>query len=179
MKRMISAVAAATMMATSGLALDTSELYGGAGLAIETASGLDAGVALVLNGGLPVVEAGEIGPGSVAVEGEFTYSMLAPSYDYGYLDHHYTHDLTVMTLAGYAAYVYEINEEYYVKPRIGLIFRSYELDSSYTYGGDGIGIALGVGGGYHLNDQMDVYVDYTRVDGGYLSHLTAGVVYRF
>lgn len=177
MKRMITTVAAAAIMATSGQALDTSEIYGGAGLALESLSSADAGVALVLNGGLPVMEAGEVGPGTVAVEGEFTYSLVDPSWNW----YHYDYDVTVMTLAGYAAYIYDIDSEFYVKPRVGLIYRSYDMDYA-GYGGfddSEIGLSLGVGGGYHLNSQMDIYADFTMLDGSDLTHLTAGIVYKF
>lgn len=177
MKKIISTAVVAAVIATSSLALDTSKIYGQAGLALESANSFDAGFALVLTGGLPVVKAGEVGPGTLAVEAELTYSLVPPSLG--------SWELTSMTLAGYAAYIYDINSQFYVKPRAGLIYRSYDFtyDGGSIYGGAGdtseVGIALGVGGGYKLNKNLDVYLDYTMLDGTDLTHLTAGVQYKF
>lgn len=178
------------MIATSSLAVDTSKMYAGAGLAIESASNMDSGMALVLNAGLPIIESDEVAPGTLAVEGEFTYSVVSPSWDYsgtpyytGYPDYRLsytaggTYDLTVMTLAGYAVYIFDIDEQFYVRPRIGLIYRSYDLDGVTDK--SELGIAVGLGGGYRVDRQIDIYLDYTLIDGSDLTHLTAGAVFHF
>ena len=169
MKKILSTVVLATVMATSSFAVDTTKLYGGASLALENADGLDMGLALVLNAGLPVVKGGEIGPGTLAVEGEFTYSLMAPSVGAA--------ELSVMTLGAYGAYIFDIDKQLYVKPRLGLIYRSYDIN----YGGDSseIGIALGAQAGYKLDKQLDLIVGLNLVDGTDLTHFTAGVQYRF
>jgi len=176
MKKILSAAVATALIATSSFALDTDKIYGGAGVALESANGFDSGFALALTGGLPVMPAGEAGPGTLAVEGEFTYSIIPPAVgDFTF---------SAMTLAAYAAYTYDIDSQFYVKPRAGLVYRSYTADYSSPFGKysdstSEIGLAFGVGGGYKLNKKMDIYLDYTMLDGSDLTHLTAGVNYKF
>ena len=172
MKKILSVVASVALVSSASFAMDTSKLYYGAGLALESASAFDSGFALVLNAGLPLEDI-KVGPGSLAVEGEFTYSMVPPSV--GSLK------FSAMTLGAYAAYTYDIDSKMYVKPRAGLIYRSYTMDVPFfgSVSNSEIGIALGVGGGYKLNETMDVYADYTMLDGSDLTHLTAGVQFKF
>ena len=179
MKKILSTVAAAALLATSSFALDTNKMYGGASLAIESGpSGMDSGMALILNGGLPVMKAGKAGPGTVGVEGEFTYSIVPPSVEYqtGWTSTTSV-DYTYMTLAAYGVYTYDINNQFFVKPRVGLIYRSVDTDG---FGSDSeMGLAMGVQGGYKLNKQMDIVFGYNMLDGSDLTHLSAGVQYRF
>ncbi len=186
MKKILSMVAATALIATSSFALDTSKLYGGASLAIETlSSDVDSGVALILNGGLPVMEAGKAGPGTVGVEGEFTYSIVSPSYEILDSTGSWPNtsvstksiDLTVMTLGAYGVYTYDINKQFFVKPRVGLIYRSVDVDGG---GSDSeMGLAMGVQGGYKLDEKMDVIFGYNMLDGSDLTHLSAGIQIRF
>jgi len=168
------------LMASSSFALDTSKAYGAASVALESANGLDSGFAVILGGGLPVVEAGKVGPGTIAVEAELTYSLLAPSYTWG----SYKSELTAMTVAAYGAYIFNIDKKFFVKPRVGLIYRSYSWsdNSGYSYGDTSnseIGLAFGVQGGYKLNKKLDIIVGYNLIDGSDLTHLSAGVQYHF
>ncbi len=165
-KKIILSLLASALVATSSFALDTSKAYA-----------MGSGFAIILGGGLPVVEAGKAGPGTVAVEAELTYSLMAPSLDYGYG----SVDLTVMTLGAYGAYIFDINEQFFVKPRAGLVYRSYSYSNGGYYGDSisEIGVALGVQGGFKLNKQLDVIVGFNMLDGGDLTHLSAGVQYHF
>ena len=166
-KLLVSTVAAATL--STAVLADT---YAGAGLAIESVDAYDMGFALVLNGGMTLDDA-QIGDGKLAVEGEFSYSVVSPSTS--------GVDFTAMTLAGYAAYIFDINKELYIKPRAGLIYRSYDVSASRwgSYSNSEIGIALTVGGGYKISKEMNIFTDIALVDGMDLIHLTAGVEYHF
>ena len=163
-KLLISTVAVAAL-STSAMA----DKYASAGLALENLNGYDMGFALVLDGGMTFDDV-NVGPGTLAAEGEFTYSMVAPSVS--------GVDASLMTLGAYAAYIFDINKAFYVKPRVGLIYKS--LDYGTWIGSvSEIGLALGVGGGYKLNKQMDIYADFNLIDGTDITHLTAGVQYHF
>jgi len=162
------------LMASSSFALDTSKAYGVASVALESATGYDSGFALIVGGGLPVVEAGKVGPGTIAVEAELSYSVVAPSVGQW--------ELTAMTAGAYGAYIFDIDKQFFVKPRAGLVYRSY----SYSWNGNSswgstsdIGVAFGVQGGYKLNEQLDIIVGYNFIDGSDLTHLNAGVQYHF
>jgi len=179
-KKIAFSLLTAALMASSSFAIDTSKAYGAASVALESANGLDSGFAIILGGGLPVVEAGKVGPGTIAVEAELTYSLVAPAYTWG----SYKSELTAMTVAAYGAYIFNIDKQFFVKPRAGLVYRSYSWsdNSGYSYGGGSnseIGIALGLQGGYKLNEQLDIIVGYNLLDGSDLTHLSAGVQYHF
>ena len=180
MKKILATAATAAILATSSFAADNSPyLIAGAGL--EMLTDYDMGVALIIGGGMPLDV--KVGPGKLAVEGELTYSAMAPSYSYSGA----TVDFTAMTLAGYAAYSFDLSKEMFIKPRLGLIYRSYDFASNYSgygsYGGFGsyteFGIALGVQGGYKLSKEMDLIAGLNLVDGADLIHITAGIQYHF
>ncbi len=172
MKKILSTVAAAALIATSSFALDTSKLYGGAGLGLESGpSGVDSGIALILDAGLPVMEAGQAGPGTVAVEGEFTYSLSPMSYG--------SVDVTGMTLGAYGAYIMDINQQLFVKPRVGLVYRSLSFDGYSAADSSEVGLAFGVQGGFKLNEKMDIIVGYNMLDGGDWTQLSAGIQMKF
>ena len=180
-KKIAFSLLTAALMASSSFAIDTSKAYGAASVALESANGYDSGFAIILGGGLPVVEAGKVGPGTIAVEAELTYSLLAPSLTWG----NYKTELTAMTVGAYGAYIFNIDKQFFVKPRAGLVYRSYSWSdnsgSSYygDYSNSEIGIAFGVQGGYKLNEQLDIIVGYNLIDGTDLTHLSAGVQYHF
>jgi len=168
---MIKKLALSTLAAATLATASFADTYAGAGLALESVTDLDMGYSLVLNGG-QTMDNIELGEGMLAIEGEFTYSMVAPSLG-GY-------DFSTLSLAGYAAYIYAIDPQLYIKPRLGLIYRGYEATyGSYSATDSEIGIAYGIGGGYRLNEQMDVFADFTMLDGTDLTHLTFGVQYHY
>ena len=181
MKKIVSSFAAAALIATSGLAneIEVGQPYLIAGAAIEMVDEFDMGVALVVGGGAPVMDLGE---GSLVAEAELTYSVMAPSYDYnfGFYGGKGSVEATFMTLGAYAGYQLDLDNQFFVKPRLGLIYRSVDYDVSAYSGSDSeIGLALGVQGGMKLNEQMDVVVGFNLVDGADIMHLTGGIQYRF
>ena len=181
MKKMITSLATLALLTTSAVA-DENSFYAGAGLGLEMATDLDSGVALILMGGLPIVEKGVAGPGLIAVEGELTYSVVSPSYSYTNFNSSNSVDYTFTTLAAYGVYTYDITEQLFVKGRAGLVYKSVDVSIS-GYNGSGstseIGVAMGAQGGYKINDSLDVVGGLNLVDGTDIIHLTAGVQYHF
>ena len=172
MKKILSTVAAAAVLATSSFAIDG--MYGGVGVAIESVDPLDMGVALVLNGGAPIMK---LGDGSLGAEGEFTYSIMAPSWDYNGYGGSHSVDISYMTLSGYAVWQYDINQQYFVKPRAGFTYISADGDGWDA--GSTFGLSLGVHGGYKINKQLDAYLGIDLIDVGDMMHFTGGVQYHF
>ena len=184
MKKITALLATAAIISTSSFAqeinFDIENAYVGTGLALEKVSGLDVGVALVLNGGLAFME---LGPGKLAAEGEITYSLLAPS------EHNY--DLTVMNVGTYGAYIYDINDQFFVKGRAGLVYTNIDTPSSryyydgYSYSSNsyddgGIGVSTGVTGGFNITEQFAVTTGLNIIlNSTNLIYLSAGAQYNF
>jgi hypothetical protein len=183
MKKIVSGLAAAAVIATSGMAedinFDSNKAYLVAGAALEMVDEYDMGVAVVLGGGIPFMQAGE---GTLVAETELTYSVVAPSwdYDFGYYGGKGSVDATFMTLGAYAGWQYNLNQELFIKPRLGLIYRSVDIDVNGYDGSDSeIGLAFGVQGGMKLSEALDVTVGLNLVDGSDIMHITGGVQYHF
>lgn len=167
---------AATLLTTVALtsALTAAEgmsFYGGGGLAIEAVpdySGVSMGTAIVLRGGmnLPMVLEG------FGAEAELTKSVINPEYDYGWA----SSDVSVLTLAAYAVYTIPLGEKFYVKPRFGIILPNLGDDQSVN--SRDITFSSGIGGGFKVMKNMNIYVDYT-VLGEFVTNYGAGVEYHF
>ena len=159
--------------------------YGGGGLAIEAVPDIDnqsMGTAIVLRGGmdLPMVLEG------FGAEVELTKSVLDPSYEdsecsvyafgtcVGYKTVDY--DTNVMTLGAYAVYTIPLGEKFYVKPRFGIILPNLGDDKSAN--SRDITFSSGIGGGFKVMEQMNIYVDYTVI-GEFVTNYGAGVEYHF
>ena len=177
MKKILSTIAATAILATSSFAIDTEKVYMSASLGLEQTSGYDSGIAMILTSGLPVMEKGEAGPGELAVEAELTFDLSSPSV--GGLD------VSFFTFGGYAVWKYDITEQFFVKPRAGLVYQSVSVNTSYlgtTYNTSNseISLSMGLQGGYAINDNLDVIFGYNFAVSGYsLSQLSAGVQYSF
>jgi opacity protein-like surface antigen len=95
-----------------------------------------------------------------------------------------------MTLAAYGAYIYNVNSEFYIKPRAGFIYKHASVDVTakvdeyaQTWSGSGsdseFGISFGVGAGFNVSKELAVYADWTMIDTTDINHLTVGVTYKF
>jgi len=167
MKKTILSLAATALVATSSFAIDTNDIYVGGGLSMVSLSGsgsdIDSGFAVVLNAGIPVLRTVE---GSVLVEVELsqTVSPLSSTetdeeYNNETDEYEETYrrnlDIDVFSIALFAAYQYDITNEYFVKARLGLISQSMD-DGSETY--DDTGLVYGIQAGYNLSQTMGLYV---------------------
>ena len=169
----------------------STKYYAGAGLAYETwpdySSELGNGIALVLNGGMPLPQV----VANFGVEVEMSFDLSGPSYETTYpswngtsfVNQTYSIDYSLFTLAGYATYSYEINSDIFLRGRAGLIYKSMSVDSSYTYStavsSSEIGVAFGGGAYYGVTPEIDAYVDMTLVDFTDFMHFTVGAQYKF
>ncbi len=171
MKKILSTVAAAAILAASGFANETPFIS--AGLGIEMAENMESpGIALIIGAGMPLeIDAGS---GSVALEGELTHSIVGPEYEFrNYYGYWNTANAEVLTISAYGTYSIEIDKQMFIKPRVGLIYRDSDVSDGE------FGIAIGVQGGYRLDNQLDIIVGLNFIDGMDYGHLTAGVQYHF
>lgn len=162
-----------TLLIIPASSLANDNIYVGAGLAIEGVEDAETGVALVLNVGMPIIE--DFGSGTITVEGEITHSIVEPWFD-GY----YAIDVTVNTLGIYGTYIFDINENVYLKPRVGLVYKS--LESGYTGEYNEIIPAVSIGGAYKISDTIDIFTDIKVAPAGdvdMVGHLTVGAYYYF
>lgn len=178
MKKILFTVSAAALLSLScsALELDTDHAYAGGGIAFESINPFSTGMAIVLTGGAPLSKKGKIGPGSIVTEGEFTYTLSKG--EVGSLH------ASLMTIGAYGGYIYNLTPEIYLKPRLGLIYKSVTMDYA-GWGGTAsatdskIGIAFGLLAGYTLTKELDLYAGYKLVEGSDITHFTIGANYRF
>jgi len=173
-----------TAALTSALVAEGMSFYAGGGLAIEAVpdyDGLSMGTAIVLRGGmnLPMVLEG------FGTEVELTKSVVDPSeenskcngYDFfGGCTSYSATDVSILTLGAYAVYTIPLGEKFYVKPRFGIILPNLGDDKSAN--SRDITFSSGIGGGFKVMEQMNIYVDYTVI-GEFVTNYGAGVEYHF
>ena len=182
MKKILIATIFSTITASSLLAADfiKDEYYGGAGFGVEkfsTYSSYDPGLAIVLNGGKPIIK---LGPGTIGAEGEFTYTVLPLNYNRSGSDW----DLSIMTLGAYATYTFDHSEKLYTKAKLGIVHRNYSWDyngnsRSNDFDYNQVGVGAGIGAGYKFNDKLRGYSDLILLDGSDLTQLNFGVQMNF
>jgi len=171
-----------SISATNLLAIDfiNDKYYGGVGLGIEkfsTYSSYDPGLAIVLNGGKPIIK---LGPGTIGAEAELTYTVLPLNHNgYGY-----DWDLSIMTLGAYATYTFDHTDKLYTRAKVGIVQRHYSWDynghsrnNDYDY--NDIGIGIGGGAGYKFNEKLRAYSDLILLDGSDLTQLNFGLQMNF
>lgn len=166
MKKLNTALLAGSLCLVGASASQASALvdYAGGGLAIQDVDGFDDGLALVLNAGKNMPSVHE----NFFIESEFTYTISSPEITFfgGSIE------ASILTLAGYAAYILPLNEQFNLKGRAGILYEDVDVDS---FGSDtDIGLSLGFGGEYILNDGMKITFDYTIIESD-VSHLGLGI----
>ena len=180
MKKILSTVVTTMILSTGAFSADFIDggYYGGVGAGIENYSrysSYDPGVALVLNGGKPIIK---LGPGVIGAEGEFTYTIV-PLSTSRYL---YDSDLTVMTLGAYATYTYDFSDKLYARGKLGVVTRHHSFDNTghYSYGDyNRVGEAIGIGAGYKFTNSMRVFSDVISLGGSNLTQVNFGVQMNF
>ena len=183
MKKLIKVLLATVLMTNTVVAAEVG-FYAGGGLAFEAVPKNDdnfgdweMGIAVVLRAGMTLDSVLE----GFAAEVEFTKSVLDPKRNFeGNLD---AEKVNVTTLATYAVYRIPITEKIYVKPRFGIVFpnlggEQYEGSSRGVVNSRDITFSSGIGGGFTVMKQLDVYVDYTVI-GESITNYGAGVEYHF
>ena len=193
MKKLATALLTTAALTSAMMAAEGMSFYGGGGLAIEAVPDddtLSMGTAIVLRGGmnLPMVLEG------FGAEVELTKSVINPEYEWTnysnvwpFAPYTTTKDVSVLTLAAYAVYTIELGDKFYVKPRFGIILPNLGDSNSDVWGAGSSGgwvnsrditFSSGIGGGFKVMKNMNIYVDYT-VLGENVTNYGAGVEYHF
>lgn len=178
MKRLLLPVTALLFLSTIADAANFAEVYVGGGGAYEMYDGTDNGAAALVNAGAYLYKSRRI---KAAFEGEASYTVLPPELSALGV----SVDLKTTTFALYATGEFYLNSRFYIKPRAGAIYRSYAISGSVPSGysvtvkDDEIGAAFGLGAGVKINPSLDIYADYTMVDGTDVTHATLGLQYHF
>lgn len=148
------------------------------GAAYETMDGADAGAAAVLEVAAPVLR---LGRHTLLLEGVATRTVMPPSYSCCGV----SLDITATTASLYTAYELAITNRFYVKPRVGFGYMLYDADISGNAGNvnivepeDDTNAVYGIGAGIRLSPVLELYGDYSMIDGSDYTQATAGVRYR-
>jgi len=176
MKKMLSiaTLLAVSMSTVQAVDFIKNQYYIGGGVAVENGwSYYGSGLALLINGGKPIVK---LGPGTIGAEVEVSYTAVAATYDY----EGYDSDLKVLSLGLFATYKYDINKDLYIRPRIGPMFTSYSYSgySAYHYGYSRGHVAAGIGIGYNITESMNLFSDFTISTADY-RRISVGLQFKF
>ena len=179
MKKLIHSLLATAFLSSSMMATEVG-FYAGGGLAFEAvpknSQDWEMGLAVVLRGGMTLDALME----GFGAEVELTKSVVDPKVNYK--GDPSRDRVNVTTLATYAVYRIPVTKEIYVKPRFGVIFPN--LGGAESWGNDNIvnsrdiTFSSGIGGGFTLMDNFDVYVDYTVI-GENITNYGVGAEYHF
>ena len=150
-----------------------------AGIAIQSVSDIDSGMALVLNAKKKQPNIHE----NLSFEGEFTYTLSSPSTSQTILGTDFTTELTVMSLAGYGVFTHPISSQLNVYGRVGLLYESVSAEAcagSTCVSADNseTGLSYGAGVQFNISDTMAVRADYTIIEAD-VSHIGVGVKMGF
>ena len=148
----------------------SSNFYVGVGVSAESPLFYNDGWAGVLTVGKPFMK---LGSGKVGAEVEVSNSLQDSSKNHI--------DFSATTVAGYATYIWDVDPKLYIKPRLGVVYKKYSIESD-VWGDDSsneVDIAGGLGVGVRLFDNMNIYADYTFLEKSDFIHLTMGVEYHF
>ena len=149
---------------------NSNSLYLGVGVSAEIPTWYNGSLAGALTLGKPLIKAGQ---GWIGAEAEVTNTLIDGSKN--------NVDFSATTLAGYATYIFDIDSKLYIKPRVGVVYKKYDINSEAwgTKSTTELGIAYGFGVGIRFTDNINIYANYTMVENSDLMHLTTGLEYHF
>ena len=121
-----------------------------------------------------------------SVEGEFNFGLAGGDYSgsggVGEFD--------LWTLGVYGAYHFPLGEKAYAKGKMGFLYEDKDFAYSKTFteftppltrsvdaSETDFGVSLGVGGGYKINNRMNVEVEYTIIESD-VDFLSIGINYK-
>ncbi len=97
-----------------------------------------------------------LGGGTLSVEGEFTVTAIkGDTRNYG--------DWNIMTLAGYAAYRFPLQNKFYLKGKAGVRWQDIDTDGQVSWSGSDTGLSVGLGGGMKLG-QGNIEAEITLIE---------------
>ncbi len=131
------------------------------GIVSNNAAGAGSAVNIGAYGGYNLLGEGarypkNLGGGTLSAEGEFTLTALKGSTrGYG--------DWKIMTLAGYAAYRFPLQNKFYLKGKAGVRWQDIGTGAPVGWNGSSTGLSVGLGGGMQLN-KGNIEAEITIVD---------------
>ena len=164
------AVVASTILLQAETIDETNSFYIGVGVSAESPIIYNDGWAGVLTVGKPFMR---LGSGELGAEVEVSNSLQDSSKN--------SIDFSAKTVAGYATYIWDVDPKLYIKPRLGVVYKKYSIESD-VWGDDSsneVDIAGGLGVGIRILDNINIYTDYTLLEKSDFTHLTMGVEYLF
>ena len=164
------AIASTILLQADTIDDESNNFYIGMGVSAESPVFYNNGWAGTLTVGRPLMK---LGSGKLGTEFELSNSLQDSSKNHI--------NFSAITVAGYATYIWNIDPKLYIKPRLGVVYKKYSIDSK-VWGNDSsteVEIAGGFGVGVRLFDNMNIYADYTLLEKGDFTHLTMGVEYHF
>jgi hypothetical protein len=103
---------------------DSKRLYLGVGVSAETPIWYNSGWSGALTVGQSLIK---LGAGWLGAEAELTHSLEDSSKN--------NIDFSATTLTGYATYIWDIDPKLYIKPRVGVVYKKYDIDGG-VWGSD-------------------------------------------
>ncbi|HKJ87491.1 MAG TPA: outer membrane beta-barrel protein, partial [Gammaproteobacteria bacterium] len=89
-----------------------------------------------------------------------------------------TLDLDVTTLGAYGAYTLPV-DRFRLHARLGLVYETIDVSHGKWTGSDSdTNLSWGFGGGYQVDDRLEVTLEYTRIEE-HIDHLGVTGVYAF
>lgn len=143
------------------------------GLMNNDAPGTDYALNLGVYGGYNLLGEGahipkNLGGGTLSVEGEFTVTALkGGSRYYG--------DWNIMTLAGYAAYRFPLQNKFYLKGKAGARWQDIDTGAAVGWNGTETGLSFGLGGGLQLN-KANIEAEITVISSD-ITFLSLGYIF--
>jgi hypothetical protein len=159
-KSLLSMALLGSLVSSMAVDLDMSKLETRAGAAIESVSSYNSGLAVVVNGALPIKT---VHP-HFSVEGDMRLSLLSPSLSSSFATTTTEASLRTLFLGGYGVYTHPIDKKINLRGRVGINFvsstatvkvGSFETSTSNT----DFRLAYGVGGSYDLGKNMSVMME--------------------
>lgn len=109
------------------------------------------------------------------IEGEFNLGLIGGDVSGG-------GDFDIWTLAGYGVYRHPLNDQAYLKGKLGLLYERVEYDSNFfgipvSASDNDFGLSLGVGGGLKIDDRISAEAELTIIESD-VTFLSVGLNFK-
>ncbi len=156
-----------------------SKFYVGSAIALESEhNSVESGLSSILNAGYNIQRKRLL---NVSIETEITYSLYPTKYYNGFIHT----DSKYLTLALYSAFKYKLNKNFFIKPRVGLLYKSTtQQKKDYnnvksTKSKNSINFSCGGLIGYKITPTIDISLAYNLLNKLDLTHFALGITYNF
>lgn len=163
------------LLAAASVSAQNSGSYANVQIALPDVSGFSGGLSLIGTYGMPMNKLMPNAGKELSIEAELTTTVTNPDTTMLGL----TYEASYFTLAGYGVYTMDLNPQFAVRGRAGLLFESVDIEGQFGTGSEtGFGLSLGVGAVYKLGGTMNLVAEYTIIESD-ISHLSAGIQMKF